>query len=390
MKKILFAAFAASLLAAGCQKTEIVGTTPTNGPEMTFTTGMSKLTKAQGTVAAENSGQKNLEAQDFSVWAYADPDQDFSTAPAPVTNGIYDGIENLLVECKTPSVPAEGETQAKQAGWATTKQYYWPGPNKELMFFAVSAKDTWLRPTSTNATCPVDIKVPGIHEATATTITINEFTVANDANEDLMIADYVKQHQEKKTVDLTFRHTLAKVEFIFKLGDYENIEGTTPPVIYVQSLSMTSLKNKGQLVATLNTAAATATATTNWNFVWTPDATTTTFTDHWATEVTYPSGLEEGAGVDKTALLLTQNDQSFSTWLMLPQDLTQDNKVSVTYIIDKRQFTSTFDLRGTDASLNKWDRNQHIKYTVTLAPNLITFNASAEEWLTNNDVEYVN
>ena len=390
MKKILFAAFAASLLAAGCQKTEVYQ--PANsGEKMTFTTGMSKLTKSKGTAAAENSGQQNLEAQDFSVWAYADPEDDFSTAPAPVANGIYDGIANLLVECQTPSVPAEGENEAQPAVWATTKQYYWPGPNKDLMFFAVSASGSWLRPAGENTTCPVAISVPAKEDQSSTTITINEFTITNDANEDLMIADYVKQHQDKKAVDLTFRHTLAKVEFIFKLGDYTNLNEAAPN-IWVQSLSMASLYNKGKLVATLGQTTETSTnpTTSEWTFDWTPTDKVDYFTDHWAETAEYDTGLEDGAGADNTAMKLSKDGQTFSTWLMLPQTLNDDNKVAVTYIIDKRQFTSTFDLRGADASLAKWDRNQHIKYTVTLAPNLITFNASAEEWLTDKSVNYVN
>ena len=70
MKKILFAAFAASLLAASCQKTEVYQPT-TTGPEMTFSTEMKKITKADPSASAV--GDANLQAQGFNVWAYYKP-----------------------------------------------------------------------------------------------------------------------------------------------------------------------------------------------------------------------------------------------------------------------------------------------------------------------------
>jgi amino acid transporter len=54
MKKIFYVALSATLLAAGCQKTEVLN--PVGEPTMTFTTGMGKLTKAVGTADAEAAG----------------------------------------------------------------------------------------------------------------------------------------------------------------------------------------------------------------------------------------------------------------------------------------------------------------------------------------------
>ena len=51
MKKIFFVALAATLLAASCQKTEVIN--PVGGPVMSFNTGMGKITKAVGTADAE-------------------------------------------------------------------------------------------------------------------------------------------------------------------------------------------------------------------------------------------------------------------------------------------------------------------------------------------------
>jgi hypothetical protein len=404
MKKIFFVALSATLLAVGCQKTEVLN--PVGGSIMSFTTGMGKLTKAQGTVDAENEGIRNLEAQDFSVWAYADPQSDFSTVTTVNgTTKIYDGIENLLVECTTASVDAVAgvdddpdtavnekveAVEAKPGTWSTDTEYYWPGENKDLRFFAVSADGDWLRPTAQGAVCPVTINYA------APSITVNDFTVRavatadkTAANEDLMIADFVKQNQSDKVVDLKFRHTLSKVEFIFKTLA-PSTTGETAPTVYVQSLKVDGLQNKGDL----NVTAVDATATPIvWNYTWTNDETSTAnFTDDWKTTVTFAETVEDAAKSDNTAMQLTTTPETFATWLMLPQTIT-GKKVVITYVINNRQFTSIFPIDNTEKNLTAWAYNQHIKYTITLAPNLISFNPSVEEWKTPTaaeNVEYQN
>lgn len=399
MKKILFVAAAATLLAAGCQKTEVLN--PVGGSIMSFTTGMGKLTKAQGTVDAENEGIRNLEAQDFSVWAYADPQSDFSTVTTVNgTTKIYDGIENLLVKCERASIDAvvddPSTTEVNEAAeavagtWTTATEYYWPGDQKDLRFFAVSADGDWLRPTAQGAVCPVTI------DYAAPSITVNDFTVRavatadkTAANEDLMIADFVKQNQSDKVVDLKFRHTLSKVEFIFKTLA-PSTTGETAPTVYVQSLKVDGLQNKGDL----NVTAVDPTATpVVWNYAWTNDpASTANFTDDYKETVTFAGTVEAEAQKDNTAMLLTTTPETFATWLMLPQTIT-GKKVVITYVINNRQFTSIFPIDNTEKNLTAWAYNQHIKYTITLAPNLISFNPSVEEWKTPTaaeNVEYQN
>ena len=70
--------------------------------------------------------------------------------------------------------------------------------------------------------------------------------------------------------------------------------------------------------------------------------------------------------------------QLFSTWLMIPQSV-EGKKVKITYLINERRFTSIFalDANLTDA---KWAENQYIRYTVTLAPNIIKFVPEVEGW----------
>lgn len=394
MKRIYFLAISATLLAASCQKTEVIN--PTCGPSLSFTTGMSKLTKAQGTVDAENKGLRNLEAQDFSVWAYADPQSDFSTSTVVDSETrIYDKIINLLVECKTASVDAvldnpetsevDESKDAMPGVWNTEKEYFWPGEGKDLRFFAVSADASWLRPTEKGATCPVSI------DYNAPSLTISGFEVKSTpvvdnsdpdnpvikktaANEDLMVADFVKQNQSKKDVDLKFRHTLSKVEFVFKTIAAE--EGETVPTVYVQSLNVDKLQYKGDLDVTTKDASATPVV---WDFKWKLDEATTMFNDDWTNTVTFPTTVEAAAAADNTAMKLTPDAQTFTTWLVMPQTIS-NKELSITYIINNRQFTSVFPIDGEKDELPTWACNQHIKYTITLAPNVISFKPTVEDW----------
>ena len=93
MKKIFFVALGATLLAASCQKTEIINQVP--GESMTFTTAMSKLTKAVGESDADKvDGMDNLKAQDFKVWAFCA----YEDAINDVNFGdVYDEMEALDV-----------------------------------------------------------------------------------------------------------------------------------------------------------------------------------------------------------------------------------------------------------------------------------------------------
>ena len=225
MKKIFFVALGATLLAASCQKTEIIN--PVNENVMTFSTNMAKLTKA-GQQDAEKSGDVNLQEQNFRVWAYAAYEDENTTAIE--RDHIYDGIENLDVTY-TPAV------DAVPAFWGTDKEYFWPGVGKELKFFAVSDGKTAATSTVTIGT------------------DINSLTVANfevtptSYNNDLMVADFVKQHQGDKVVDLKFHHALSKIQFVFKTVS------TGDATVYVQDLVVKDLETKGTLTVTPATPA---------------------------------------------------------------------------------------------------------------------------------------
>lgn len=364
MKKIFFVAFAATLLAAGCQKTEIIN--PVGNP-IGFNADLSKLTKASD---AASTGEVNLKAQNFKVWAYTA----YTDATNDVTPGqVYDNMEALPV------------TWADNA-WGTTLKYYWPGENRSLDFFAVSTGATYAvagkeADGETPAVDPVTgisvvITGMGAEELGGRTLMVNDYSVVNtNPNDDLMVAEFVRQQQTQngKNVDLKFKHALSRVIFKFKTNPAQGNE--VAPVVVINSLSVAGLSVSGDLTVTEKATATAGTEDSDGtraqvDLAWTLDDATAAFTDDHDGDMT-----------------LTTTAEEFTTWLVMPQTLT-DKKVAINYTIDGRAFETAFLLATT--TVPSWGINQSITYTVTLAPNVITFVPSVDEWTEIGDTSMSN
>ena len=405
MKKVLFVAIIATLIAVGCEKTEIIN--PNLGTEILFSPELGKLTKAEG-----DGDPTTLQTQGFKVTAIMAYDDPYTTGEGKNEFGqIYDGISN------TPFGYTNG------TGWAPTgevKQYWWPGTDKELVFVAISSKGnkvsmpliydetdnpSGLRITETTQT--VDdtqvknitmspYKIEGFVVTPAATTTPEGQTTPSHTipDDDLMIADAVKQDQSdnNKVVDLKFRHTLSKVQFIFVTNPQSNNGGGTGEEepeqpeqqaeetieVEVNSIKVAGIVSKGDLTVTpiweegalLSSYNNGVTGKTD-TFVWTPSQEGTDKKEYSITK----------------NLVLTTEEKDYATWLVIPQ-IIGDLKVEINYTINEREFTSIFPLyTGT---LAKWGVNQYIKYTINLSPNLITFNPSVEDWSNPTDVEHNN
>ncbi|MBO7278278.1 MAG: fimbrillin family protein [Bacteroidales bacterium] len=404
MKRILFVAFATTLLAASCSKTEVINP---EGNQIGFSTGMNKLTKSEGTADAAAVDLANLKAQDFRVWAtYVQDDQHVAGNQA---NTFFDGIQNLPITWNTP----------KSGEWNTDKDYYWPGKDKELKFFAVSGGQQ----------INVDASPVAIADD-RTALVVNSFNVTNTGyNADLMVADFVKQHQADREVNLKFHHALSKVEFLFKTIAQS---GSANPIrVFVQKVEVKDLATTGNLVVTPTTSNPSTQDETTTSYEgtqipvtlqWTSasvnanqlSAATITplvgavtpgtdndFVDDWeevykaesTEEDNFPKKIEgqNPTDEDKKAMEVTATGsepaQVFTTWLMLPQEISE-KQVEITYLINERRFTSIFPL-GT-ASLTAWAQNQYVRYTVTIAPNLISFNPDVKGWDQYDASEYQN
>ena len=374
MKKILFAAFAVSLLTVGCQKTEIIHqVASTDGSLMSFSTEMSKLTKSTSvaTPLADADGMYNLRAQEFRIWAYCDYDDpntddgNSGTTDDIELDKIYDGMANLNIGYDKPV--NHKDTDTDKGTWAPIKEYYWPSAGKALRFFAVSGVDLGEDLSEQNKVKISIERTTGTDnvETIKSTLTINGYTVDNsNPNTDLMVAE-VETHDKNvpdKRVTFNFHHALSKVQFKFKTGGGD-------AVVKVKNLTVNGIKTIGDL-SVVNDEISWSGQTTN------EDNTKNSFT-----------------ALSPEGVLLTGTETTLATWLVIPQEIvTKESgeikdgyKVQVVYEIGEgksvREFNAIFPLYvAEDERLVKWDKNQYTKYLVTITPNKITFNAEAEEW----------
>lgn len=369
MKKIFFLAIAATLLAAGCQKTEVINqVNPVDGTSMTFAPNMGKLTKA---ATAEGAGETNLSEQDFRLWAFYKADDPNRGA---AENSVYDGMSNIIIS------DASGD-------WKANTTHFWPGKGKYLKFFAISADPATY---GTGEGIEVTGSKVSINDE-RTQMTVTDFTVDPSAPDtDLMVADYVEAKQketetESNTVNFTFRHALTKVQFLFR-----NTETSMP--VYVQQMYVENINT----VAHLTVAGTVDKTTMTWGTPETPaifagdyaPAEGTTLETLVATPAENISAWNSAVTIDPANYMeLTNTYQPFTTWLVIPQDVfvedTKDLKVTIAYVIksatETRQFISTFSL-GSASIVPTWNQNQYVKYNINLTPNIIGFDATVEPW----------
>ena len=394
MKKILFVAASAILLAAGCQKTEVLNQAV--GDPMTFSTGMAKLTKSPTA-----TGEQNLATQNFQVWSYTAYTDDLNSV---IPGRVYENINGIIVNY---DIAADGTGSC-----STTEDYYWPGTGLKLDFFAISSKSTFTSASSPatvdeteggtgddtdqgstgeNTETPTDLSVsfenPGLTLGQRK-MTLNGYSVtaatmnsgaAIGADDDLMVAEFVRQDQAmgdpKKSVSLHFKHALSKVAFQFKT----NSIAEDAPIVHVTSFSINDVVTTGNLNVTESSVAAT-------ELTGDSDGTRKAVVLDWEYEETPTKDNISVSFTTNNQLTTTAADLSV-TKLLMPQGLT-DKKLTVNYTIteagnasaEPRPFTIDFDLSA--ATVNEWGINQAITYTISLSPNTITFNPDVAPWET--------
>ena len=368
MKKIFFLATFAILLAAGCQKTEVLNQAV--GDPMTFSTGMAKLTKS-----ATASGEENLKTQGFYVWAYAA----YTDKLNDVNLGdVHEGIEGIKVtydgtNCST------GDTD-----------YYWPGTGLNLDFFAIST----IGQVNADTTASVAFNGQGTDKTRSMILT--NYTVNHQTpGDDLMVAEFVRQNQgmNNKAVSLHFHHALSKVRFKFVTTKDDN----TVETVTVKSLTVgddgnsetedVKVKTKGTL--TVNETAELADSDKGRKKI---ELTWSEQSDPQPFSVTKEAVL--GTETDWTKTYTSMGEEAYyATWLVLPQDISGLN-VTIAYTIEggKKTITDsrTFALtraggEGVEA-FNNWGTNKVTTYTINISPNKISFTPSVQPW--DDEEEY--
>ena len=403
MKKILFVAASAILLAAGCQKTEVLNQAV--GDPMTFSTGMAKLTKSPTA-----TGEQNLATQNFQVWSYTAYTDDLNSV---IPGSVYENINGIIVNY---DIAADGTGSC-----STTEDYYWPGTGLKLDFFAISSKSTFTSASSPatvdeteggtgddtdqgstgeNTETPTNLSVsfenPGLTLGQRK-MTLNGYSVtaatmnsgaAIGADDDLMVAEFVRQDQAmgdpKKSVSLHFKHALSKVRFKFITTKDENTKET----VTVKSLKVEGLKNKGNLVVSETSSTPDNTngrtpVSLAWNSV-------TGDVDYERVFTNFTLDTDQAWN---TSFATLKEDAYHATWLVMPQTIDNVN-VEISYSItnsetnktveDTRLFPLTRKASGEGeaavSAFNEWGINKITTYTINISPNKISFNPSVEDW----------
>lgn len=253
MKRIVYIATMVALLATACQKTDVLNVAEDS---IEFDTQVGKLTKAD-----EYDKLGTLKTQGFRVWAVAD-----FTLGTDTDGEIYRGMNGLLVK------PTD-------TGWGyaeTSQKYFWPAAGKYLYFYTLSANDdNWLKSVSYNTHFTKATEVTGLD--------LPIFTVTDEANDDVMVADHIRQDKvsepNKKVVKPQFRHTMTKVEFNFRQGIAGTLETSASEAtnVILKAIEIggyegaTGLVFKGNLDVTYGFEDASNTTP----FKWTPSVTET-------------------------------------------------------------------------------------------------------------------
>lgn len=362
MKKIFFMAVSAVLLAAGCQKTEIQNEVL---PKIGFDTHMGKLTKAPD--AGNENRYANLNEQGFKVWGYFVNEGDLNYKPGD----LY--LEGIVTAARDTDNNIMVESDGSATSWETGEEtYYWPGKNKPLDIYCVSLFEK----------ADVNTYAKVSQDFTNKKLTVENFVVDEDADNDLMVAPLITQHQdEDEFVKPAFTHALTKVLVNFTTGSDQS-------EIYVISATTTKIANEGTLVVDNRADKDSFVDKLTWTL--TPESTQNpypTYTDQYTEKSSVDpetiTGLPEIYETDLKAVLLEKGTTvKFASWLLLPQEDLKDISLDVEYIVDKMYIKQRFEL--ATGAVTSWNKNMQTTYTVNISPDYIEFLPSVEEWI-NDD-----
>lgn len=345
MNKHIFYIAAACAALASCVKNEVRVNAPDK--EITFQT---VSTKAGG-AAFEND--KHF----FSYAYFLEKDKHWNTA-------------NLRTDAKAYIDNAEISYKSGQNVWAATETYHWPKQGS-LTFFA------WTDDTD-------DPKVgtgAAVSCAPTTGIKITNYSVKENKNKDILVADIAKDKSSNESVTgrdwsegvpTVFRHALAKVEFnVNKKKAYENV------TFRVKSITLNNVSTKGTFTQ------GSPTEGWGWSGQNTPDD-LTVFSSTTGMEVIKTA---EPAPAKFNALNPGTGDYS----IVLPQNFGATSTLTIVYDIITSYITGhpvTETVTETKAlkDIYKSDwacKNKYILW-ITLGLNEIYWDPSVEGWVDIN------
>lgn len=254
MKRILYIAAMTALLMTSCQKTDILNVAEDT---IDFSTEVGKLTKADYSSVKYNT----LKDQGFRVWTFAD-----FTLGSDLDGTIYREMANLPVHFTGTGFEIN-----------SSKKYFWPAAGNYLYFHVLSAKnETWLASIDYKT---VFLLVTSTEEdpKTVTGLDLPTYTVNENADDDIMVADSIRQDKSKsKTVSPLFKHTMTQVRFNFQQGAAGTGEddAAEASVVILKGIQTEYLSKVGNLDVTYSATEDKTTTVdideTKMSFKWTP------------------------------------------------------------------------------------------------------------------------
>lgn len=388
MKKLLILAAAAALLLVSCAKVETTQISENTGNiPVAFSNyvprSITKATSSLVDAAVLTNGTH------FGVYAWAQPYTGENPTPLTANPGTPAFMSDV-------DVTYGGDTGSGAANAYSPKRY-WPAGDKPdyLSFIAYYPYQ------GAGITAPTFATGVGTYAfaAQSTSATMIDFMVADVVNDQLYGATnkYNTTHDadHKGTVQFTFKHQLAKVQFMFKKK--AGLDATT--VIELVDAKLNKIQTTGTLAATYN-ASTHATTTT-----WSNQAIA-------ATPIVYDVTLDQANPESGSEIVLEETVNTVhqdDIFLMVPQTMFANSNANAQYlevtwnvkVYDTDAHAATNDGTGlistttnskklylddcvqndgeTAANID-WAKNNVINYTITIGPNPILFTATVTEW----------
>ena len=358
MNKHLFYVAAACIALASCVKNEVRVNAPDK--EITFQT---VSTKAGG-AAFEND--KHFFSYAYFLEKDKTWDPDFASAKPYIDNALI-----------TYDAPAPGKGH-----WAAKDNYYWPKQGS-LTFFA------WTDNTIHN---PASNPAPSVGTGATVTcapktgIKITDYSVKDNLNKDILVAEIAKDKKSNETatgtwkqgVPTVFRHALAKVEFkVNKKEAYPNVE------FRVKKITLTKVSTRGTFTQCQSTP--------NENWGW----------NGWGIQkdLTVFTGNEEVTATDDAGTFNNLNPSATDYHIVLPQVLrdkidptiTIEYEIITSYITGHSVTETVTETKALNAIYTSdWECNKKYVLGITLGLNEIYWDPSVEGWETGNvtDIQF--
>ncbi len=237
--------------------------------------------------------------------------------------------------------------------WVTDPIYYWPHQGT-MHFAAYSPYMPGLANSNVSITLPWQNE-NGVGYTYSGTI---------DGQKNLMFADeqygsYDNFQNGSVPVPIIFNHALTQVRFRAKMSTAS--AGTT---LNIKSLQLINIRNSGTVNFTHDG--------TSWNtdgMMWTVDE---------SSDTSYVVVTEAIAGIGTTARACG------NPLYLMPQQLTDNQQLKVTYTIGGAEKTATITLKevGTSTIKEKWTVNQSVTYTLIMSSgNPVSLEVEVDEWI---------